>query len=152
MRILLLLATALVACTDSTGLDSARPVDNVLIRIDVPGRCLVGGCDPVSTDRNILGLVTILNMGTATAYVRSCGTIPLLTEQHLEGGVWVTQVTTITGVCTSPPNPSMAFAPGDSVQLNYFFPHTPTRLVVDVATNADLSDERLDASAGVGVP
>lgn len=144
----LLLSAALVACNDTTAPMAAQPADDVLMTVEVPGRCLVGGCDPVGPDRTTLALVTITNTGASTAYLRTCGGVADLMEQQLQGGKWVAS-STLVPQCALPPTPSIALAAGQSVQVNWFFEFVTSRLLLDVGTTADLSDAQTDASAAV---
>ena len=67
------------------------PIDahDVSIVVRVPGRCIVGGCDPVNAEAHTLVLTQIRNLGTATAFLHACGTYVALGEQQLVGGRWV---------------------------------------------------------------
>lgn len=97
----ILIAAALVACTDSTS--PAIVSHGVVITIAVPGRCLVGGCDPVSLNVSHLGLVTIRNTATTTAYLQQCGPGPALSAQQFVNGQWVNFGPAIS--CTNAPGP-----------------------------------------------
>jgi len=142
----ILIAAALVACTDSTS--PAIVSHGVVITVAVPGRCLVGGCDPVSADFSHLGLVTIRNTARTTAYLRQCGPGPALSEQQFVNGQWVNVGPAIS--CTSAPGP-LTLAPGDSLQSNWMFGTGEWRMVLGVATQASMSDEALDASASITI-
>ena len=79
----------LVACRREIAAPlGANPVHEVLISVAVPGRCLVGGCDPPSADRTNLGLVRVLNAGSSTAYLEACGQQAAIVEQQFLNGAW----------------------------------------------------------------
>src|SRR5258705_154278 len=80
---------ALTACEHvPTAPLGAMPVHGVLITVAMPGRCLVGGCDPPGGDRTNLGLVTVVNSGVSTAYLHACGQYAAMHEQQLVDGQW----------------------------------------------------------------
>jgi hypothetical protein len=115
----------------------------------MPGRCLVGGCDPPSADRTHLGLISVLNAGSATAYLQACGAQASLAEQQFVDGAWVFVGPAIT--CPNTPGP-IALAAGDSIQVNWFFATGVRRIVLGVGGQLTMSDEALSASAPVYVP
>jgi hypothetical protein len=80
--VVLALALSPTGCGNTVGPVAASPAHGVLITIAVPGRCLVGGCYPVSGDVSTLGLVRVLNTGTSLVYLTTCGPQPALTEQQ----------------------------------------------------------------------
>lgn len=121
----------------------------VLIRVAVPGPCLVGGCDPLADGRTHLGLVSVVNTGSATAYLSACGTQAALTEQQYVDGAWVFVGPAYT--CPNTPGP-IALSPGDSLRVNWFFATGLRRIVLGAAGAIDLSDEVLGASAPFSVP
>ena len=150
MRRVLFAALVLAACArDITAPGGAVQVHDVLIAVAMPGRCLVGGCDPPSADRTHLGLISVLNTGSATAYLQACGTQASLAEQQFVDGAWAFVGPAIT--CPNTPGP-IALAAGDSIQVNWFFASGVRRIVLGVGGQVTISDEALSASAPVDVP
>jgi hypothetical protein len=140
----------LVACRREIAAPlGANPVHEVLISVAVPGRCLVGGCDPPSADRTNLGLVRVLNAGSSTAYLEACGQQAAIVEQQFLNGAWAFVGPAI--ACPNTPGP-IALAPGDSIQANWFFASGLRRIVLGVAATLNMSDEALDTSAAVAIP
>lgn len=129
---------------DVTG-PKATVVDNVVIAATVPGNCRAGlACDPIGAPYTTLGLITVHNTGTATAYLQACGSNTALTEQQLVDGQWQSVGPAIS--CAQGPV-SIALAAGDSTQTNWWFAPGTRRLVLGVAPTADLTGEALAASA-----
>ena len=114
------------AALDTTGHD-------VSIAVDVPGVCIVGGCDPVSGEIHTLALIRIQNLGTTTAFLRACGTQPALEEQQFVGGSWVSVGPAIS--CPFPSTP-IPLAAGDSARLNVFYVKGTRRVVMSVGGDA----------------
>ncbi len=121
----------------------------MLITVVIPGNCIVGGCDPPSADRTHLALVSVLNTGSVTAYLQACGDYAAMEEQQFVNGQWAFVGPAIT--CPVTPGP-IVLAPGDSIQVNWFFATGRRRIVLGVASMLDLSDEALDSSAAFDVP
>jgi hypothetical protein len=144
-RQFLLIAVFAAACgKDATG-PNAVVVDNVVIAATVPGNCRAGlSCDPIGAPYTTLGLITVRNNGSATAYLQACGSTVALTEQQFVDGQWQNAGPAIT--CAQGPV-SIALAAGDSTQTNWWFAPGTRRLTLGVAPAADLSGEALDASA-----
>ncbi|HEU4989181.1 MAG TPA: hypothetical protein VFT41_05320 [Gemmatimonadaceae bacterium] len=134
------------ACGGAGPLAGPMPVRNVVMTVDVPGRCLVGGCDPYSSDRNVLALVRVVNRGSDTSYVAMCGGSPAFNEQDLIDGQW--QFAGPAVACASGP-PVMALAPGDSVRTNWWPPKGVSRMTLAVGATAAGQDAQLDASNAV---
>src|SRR5690242_17754124 len=67
----------------------ATPANGLLVSVAIPGPCLVGGCDPVSTEFNHLGLITLTNTGTQKVFVPLCGPLPAMDTQQFVDGKWV---------------------------------------------------------------
>jgi hypothetical protein len=136
---------AVAACNkDVTGL-KAVVVDQVVITATVPGNCRNGlACDPIGPPYTTLGLITVNNNGTGTAYLQACGSEVAMTEQQLVGLEWQNVGPAIT--CAQGPV-SIALAAGDSIQTNWWFAPGTRRLVLGVAPAADLTGEALAASA-----
>lgn len=124
--------------------DVAMPAHGLLLSVAVPGRCLVGGCDPVNTQTNQLGLITLTNTGTQNVYVPLCGPLPAMTTQQFVYGEWV-NVGPVASCVFGPP--SMVIAPHDSVQFNQFFAIGIWRMNVGAATDTALVTEGLSISA-----
>ena len=143
----ILVIAALAACSEISAPTPAVPVHDVLITATVPGRCIVGGCDPITT-ATTLGLIQILNTGTATAFLQACGTYVALSEQQLVNGHWVNVGPAVT--CPFTPGP-IALAAGDSIQLNSWFAAGTRRVSVGVASRSDMGDEALDSSASFDI-
>ena len=136
-------------CSGPAALTGPMPVRDVEITVDVPGRCIFGGCDPVSLDRATLALVRVVNRGADTSYVAMCGSVPNLAEQQLTHGQW--QFTGPAAVCANAP-PTMALAPGDSVLGNWYPPRGVSRITLAVGGTAAPRDMALDASRAVRLP
>ena len=147
MRLLLCAAIVLAACSDATAPLGVKPAYGVVITMDVPGTCLAGGCDPPGAGMT-LSLIHVVNTGTSTAYLRACGTYAALTEQVVQNGAWVNAGPAID--CAVTPGP-IVLAAGDSLRQNWWFASGTRQIVVGVSSKADLSDEALDASAGVKI-
>ena len=126
----------------------AVPANGLLVSVSVPGQCLVGGCDPVSTEINRLGLITLTNTGTEKVFVPLCGPLPAMGTQEFVGGVWVNVGPAAS--CVFGP-PSMVIAPHDSLRFNSFFSVGIWRLSVGAATDTSLVNEGLSTSASVVV-
>ena len=144
----LLLAAA--CAQDVTAPGGAITVHGVLITVAMPGRCLVGGCDPPGAGRTNLGLVTVLNTGTSTAYLEACGLQAAMEEQQFVNGQWVFADNPAIS-CPNTPGP-ITLAAGDSIQANWFFAAGLRRIVLGDAGAVNLSDESLGASAPIAVP
>lgn len=141
-----LLASA-AGCGDMVGPSNvAVPAHALLVSIAVPGRCIVGGCDPISTELNRLGLVTLANTGSAKVFIRLCGGAPAIGEQQFVNGQWINVGPAIT--CAVGPT-SKAIAPNDSVQINMWFGVGTWRLNLGVAADTALATEALSVSAPV---
>ena len=140
---------ALACASDVTAPVAANPVHGVLITMTVPGTCIVGGCDPADADRHTLGLIRIVNQGTAATFLRACGPSPHLIEQQLVNGEWANVGPAVD--CVFPSTP-IQLAPGDSLRFNQFFARGTRRIGVGVGGNQTLSDEAFDTSASFEVP
>ncbi|HEV8497278.1 MAG TPA: hypothetical protein VGQ56_10470 [Gemmatimonadaceae bacterium] len=141
-----LLCAFIVGCggSSTTGNLDAVPAHDVAITVDVPGVCIVGGCDPVSAAVHTLGLIRVRNVGTTTAFVHACGPRPAFVDQQLVGGAWVNVGPAAS--CTFPSTP-IPVAAGDSLRFNAFYASGTRRVGVGVADNASLSGEEFAASA-----
>jgi hypothetical protein len=129
----------------------AKVVAGVVVSVTVPGPCVFADCDPLDRPPFTLGLGTIVNTSGNTAYLHACGDLhPLiaLEEQELVNGTWSNVPPFV--LCTSGARP-IAMAPGDSLQFNHFFAPGTRRIVIGVATTADLTDEALASSASFPV-
>lgn len=147
---LLVGSLALAACgRELTAPQGPVTAHDVTITVAMPGHCIVGGCDPPSSIANNLGLVTVRNAGTATAYVQACGTYSALREEQLLSGQWVMVGPAV--MCPMTPGP-IVLAAGDSILTNWFFAAGRRRIVVGVAGRLDMSDEALAASSAFDVP
>lgn len=135
-----------VTACGAAELAGPQAVRNVDMTVDVPGRCLVGGCDPYSADRTTLALVRVVNRGSDTSYVAMCGSSPAFAEQQLIDGKW--QFTGPVDACVNAP-PTMALAPGDSVLANWYPPKGTSRMVLGVGATANVRDMELAASNAV---
>jgi hypothetical protein len=135
---------ALGACARGpTSPGGANPVDGVVINVQAPGQCLVGGCDPPNIGLT-LALISVVNTGSATAYLRACGQYVAINEQQFTGGEWVFVGPAIT--CPVTPGP-IVLAAGDSLRVNQYFAPGTRRIVIGVAASSSLSDEAPDNSA-----
>lgn len=138
-------AIAIVAgCSDAVAPGVAMPAYGLSILVAVPGRCLVGGCDPVSSDVNRLGLVTMTNATAETVFVQLCGGSPAIDEEELTGGQWINVGPAYS--CANGPR-SIAIAPRDSLQTNRFFAPGTRRLRAGVALDSALTTEASSTSA-----
>ena len=144
-RSVIILALGASAC-GSAALAGPLPVRNVVMSVDGPGRCLVGGCDPFCGDRTTLALVRAVNRGTDTSYIAMCGPSPAFAEQQLIDGRW--QFTGPGVACVNGPL-TMALAPGDSVRTNWYPPKGTSRMALGVGATAAPQDLELDASNAV---
>ncbi|HEV8411940.1 MAG TPA: hypothetical protein VGQ30_15655 [Gemmatimonadaceae bacterium] len=126
---------------------AANPVRGVTITIDAHGRCLVT-CDPPFANATMT-LVTIRNTGTSTSYMQACGSTEYVFEQQLVDGKWQNVGPAIT--CAVGPQ-SIALAPGDTAQMNWFFASGRRRLALGIGGVADMSDAALDTSAEIDLP
>jgi hypothetical protein len=136
-------ASVLGCAHDPVAPDVATPADGVLISVQVPGRCLVGGCDPVESGTT-LALTTLSNMSDAAVFLPLCGTTPAITVEQFIGGKW--QFIGPAVACPFGPR-SQALAPHDSIQLNAYYQPGIFRLDVGVALDAQLSAEAASTSA-----
>ncbi len=139
------------ACTnnDIAGpTDTATPANGLVLTLAVPGRCVVGGCDPVSGAVDHLGLITLTNTGTAKVFLPLCGTLPAFGTQQFVDGKWVNVGPAV--ACAFGPR-STVIAPHDSLQFNSFFAIGIWRMVVGAATDTALVNEGLATSAPVVV-
>ena len=127
---------------------SANPVLGVVISVTVPGKCIVGGCDPPSADRHSLGLITIRNTSASTAFLQPCGSGPAIGEQEYVNGRWENVGPAVT--CALP-NVAIPLAAGDSLRFNEFFAVGTRRITLGVASAASLADVALDTSASFEV-
>jgi hypothetical protein len=114
--------------------------------VEIPGRCIVGGCDPVSGDRTTLALVRVVNQGPDTSYVGMCGPTPSFGEQRLIDGKW--EFTGPAVACVDGPL-TMPLAPGDSLLANWFPPKGTSRITLGVGPTPAPQDLELDASNAV---
>ena len=144
-RSVIIVAFGATAC-GSGALAGPQPVRNVVLSVDVPGRCLFGGCDPVSGDRTTLALVRAVNRGSDTSFIAMCGPNPAFAEQQLIDGRW--QFTGPAAACVNGPL-TMALAPGDSVLTNWYPPKGTSRMALGVGASASPQDLELDASNAV---
>jgi hypothetical protein len=128
--------------------DVAAPANGVLLSVSIPGRCLVGGCDPVDEKFNHLALVTLTNTGVQKVFVPVCGTGPAIGTQQFVNGQWINVGPAIS--CAFGPR-SASIAPHDSLQLNSFFAVGIWRLSVGAATDTTLAMESLSTSAPIVV-
>jgi hypothetical protein len=138
-----------VACgsaTDPLG-PNAHVVHNVLITVAVPGTCLFS-CDPPGPNLT-LALVTVLNTGTTTSYLQTCGQQAAYAEQVLVDGQWLNVGPAITCPVGNVP---ISLAAGDSVQINWFFASGRRRVTLGVGSKVDMSDAGLATSAEVDIP
>jgi hypothetical protein len=129
----------------------AKVVDGVVVAVTVPGPCAFADCDPLDRPPFTLGLGTIVNTSGHTAYLHACGGFRVLIsleEQELVNGTWSSVPPFV--LCTTGVQ-SVAMAPGDSMQFNQFFAPGIRRIVIGVATSADLTDEALASSASFSV-
>jgi hypothetical protein len=106
----------LAACSDPTAPTPAISPHGVVLFATVPGTCLVGGCDPVSSEATHLGLGTVRNTAPTTAFLQQCGTGPALSEQQFLNGQSVNVGPAIS--CAFAPGP-ITIAAGDSLRLNW---------------------------------
>jgi hypothetical protein len=141
-------AVTMAACSNDVAPLTATSVDGVVISVTVPGPCLVGGCDPASSDATTLGLVRVVNTGSAVAYLALCGPRPAFAEQQLVGDTWTNVGPAIS--CVSGPA-SGPLAPGDSIRTNEFFAAGRRRLVLTVASVASMVDGAVATSAAFDV-
>ena len=132
--------------SDMTAPGGATPAHGLLVSLAVPGRCLVGGCDPFSAQLNRLGLVTLTNTGNAKVFLPLCGSAPELREQQFVNGQWVGMV--IDYACVAGPV-SKVILPHDSLQLNMWFGTGTWRAVIGAAADTMLTTQALSASAPV---
>jgi hypothetical protein len=142
-------ALSMAACSNDVEPLTATSVHGVVITVAVPGRCLVGGCDPASSEATILGLVRVVNTGPAATYLALCGPHPAFGEQQLVGGKWSNigpAISCVFGPASGP------LAPGDSIRINEFFAAGRRRLVLTVASVPSMADAALATSAAFDVP
>lgn len=144
-RFVIAVVLAATACGGAE-LSGPLPVRDVVLSVDVPGRCLVGGCDPFSSDRPTLALVHAVNHGSDTSYIAMCGPSPAFAEQVLVNGQWVFMGPV--DACVNGPL-TMALAPGDSVLANWYPPKGTSRITLGVGATAAPQDLALDASNAV---
>jgi hypothetical protein len=140
-----LLCALIVGCAGSndTGILDAVPVHDVAITVDVPGVCILGGCDPVSAEVHTLTLIRIRNLGPATAFLHACGTQPAFVEQQLVRGAW--ENVGPAASCAFPSTP-IPVAAGDSLRFNAFYASGTRRIGIGIADNPSLSGEEFGAS------
>lgn len=136
-------------CGAAAALDAPVPVRDVVVLVDLRGRCLVGACDPIALDRPTLALVRLVNRGTDTSYIAMCGPQPALAEQQWIDGQW--QFSGPADACVNGP-PSMALAPGDSMLTNWWPPTGLSRLMLGVGPTSSFRDMQEDVSNAVRVP
>jgi hypothetical protein len=141
-------ALAMAACGNDVEPLTATSVHGVVLTVTVPGRCLVGGCDPASSDATTLGLARVVNTGSSTAYLALCGSQPAFGEQQLIGGTWSNIGPAISCVSGSASGP---LAPGDSLRINEFFAAGRRRLVLTVSSVPSMADAALATSAAFDV-
>jgi hypothetical protein len=126
----------------------AQPVRDVLVTVEVPGPCISEICGPTSFyDPRHLGVVSIVNGGTATAWLTACGLAPVVNVQKFTNGEWGTEVGPVAR-CPVTPWP---IVPGESVRLNRYFDSGMFRVTVGVAGAEDLHDEAPATSASIHV-
>lgn len=128
--------------------DVAMPANGLLVSLAIPGRCLVGGCDPANSESNHLGLITLSNTGSEKVFVPLCGPLPAMDTQQFVKGKWVNVGPAVS--CVAGP-PSMVIAPHDSLRFNRFFAIGVWRLGVGASTDTTLVNEALSTSAAVVV-
>jgi hypothetical protein len=146
-RFAIALVLGVVACGGGdAALSGPLPVRDVVMSVDVPGRCLAGGCDPISADRATLALVRVVNRGSDTSFIAMCGPSPAFDEQQLIDGQW--QFTGPAVACVNGP-PTMPLAPGDSVLANWYPPKGTSRMTVGVGPTASVFTLELDVSNAV---
>jgi len=129
----------------------AKVVDGVVVTVTVPGACVFADCDPLNRPPLTLGSGTIVNTGGQSVYLHGCGDVRVLIsieEQELVNGTWSSVPPYV--LCTTEVR-SVVVAPGDSIQFNQFFAPGIRRIVIGVATTADLTDEALASSASFSV-
>lgn len=143
------LASLAVSCGgEMTTPQLATPAHGLLVTVAVPGKCLVGGCDPANSEQDRLGLVTLTNTGSAFVFVPICGTLPAIQEQQFVNGQWVNVGPAVS--CAFGPL-SRSIAPRDSLQMNVFFGAGTWRMTVGAAVDSLLATEMVSASAAVDV-
>ena len=141
----LLLAFTLAACSSSS-FEPTRAHD-VLVTLTVPGPCVSGLCDPAGNN-SVLGLISVVNHGTAIAYLPTCGTVLDFGTQQFESGQWVNVGPA--DACVFPSTP-VALARGDSMRTNGQFTAGRWRLLISVSTTAAMGDPVEAISNGVTV-
>lgn len=132
--------------SDMTAPGGAMPANGLLVSLAVPGRCLVGGCDPFSAQLNRLGLVTLTNTENAKVFLPLCGSAPVIGEQQFVNGQWVGMP--INYACVAGPI-SKVILPHDSLQLNMWFGTGTWRAVIGAAADTMLRTQELSTSAPV---
>ena len=142
------LVAIVTACADAVGPVAAHPVHSVLMTVTVPGACLNGGCDPFSGDATTLALASVVNTGSSTAYLATCGQGLAVAEEQFVSGKWVWVGPAVS--CAFPSNP-VALLPGDSTRFNWWFAAGRRRLGVTVASAVDMHDADLDTSASFDI-
>jgi hypothetical protein len=140
---------AVFACTsDMTGPIAPVVAHGVVMSVVVPGSC-VATCDPIPNGPTHLGLVTLRNTGTGTAYLQNCGSSVQLSEQVFEGGQWVNVGPA--AQCAISPTVATVLAPGDSIRVNWWFDTGRRRVLGSVAAAAAGASFDLDASGSFDV-
>lgn len=140
------IAAAAACSSDATAPTIATPADGLVVRLAVPGHCIVGGCDPITTGTT-LGLITLANTSAGTLFVPDCGSFPALETQQLVNGKW--QFVEVEFVCVAGPR-AIAIAAHDSLRVNQWFSPGTWRVTIGVGTDS-LNDAALSTSAAVVV-
>ena len=134
MRFAALLFAVMLAACSSSSFEPIRAHD-VAVTLTFPGPCVTDVCDPAGSS-GVLGLISVVNHGTATAYMETCGSVSFITQQFVHGK-WVSLVNPAVSCVASP---QVALAAGDSLRTNGRFPPGRWRLLLGVATTAGMSD------------
>lgn len=132
--------------------DVTAPADpgalHVLLTVTIPGHCLVGGCDPPGGGRTSLALVRALNTGTTTVSLQTCGDYVQFREEQFVEGQWQWVGPAITCPINHGP---ITLAPGDSLQVNWWFA-SGTRRMVLAGSTTDFRDSSVSTSASFVIP
>ena len=137
---------AAAACSDATAPTVATSTDGLVVRLAVPGHCIVGGCDPI-TGGTTLGLITFANTNSVTLFVPDCGSFPEFGTQQLVNGKWHFAGPAFS--CVAGPR-AIAIAAHDSLQVNQWFSPGTWRITIGVGTDS-LNDRALSISDAVVV-
>lgn len=142
----LAIAAAVACSSDTTAPFGTTPVDGLVVRLAVPGHCIVGGCDPI-VGGTTLGLITLANTSAGTLFVPDCGSFPALATQQLVNGKW--QLVGGEFACVAGPR-AIAIAGHDSLQVNQWFSPGTWRVTIGVGTDS-LNDAAQSISDAVVV-